>query len=152
MATNPNPRAIAKTPVLVELSLADGSNLIGNIFVHSQARLSDVLNDDRKFLPVQTIDGRLMAIAKTHITQVSLPAAEAAIYRGSDPYKVLGVQPGVSAEELKRAYHQLCMQNHPDRIRGFGLGAEYQELGTKNTARINEAYAHLLKTVASAAA
>ncbi len=138
-------RALPKSPILVEVSLTDGSIFHGNIFVHRQARLTDVLNDDRQFLPVQTTDGRYLAIAKSFIKQVTLTASEANAYKGNDPYKILGVEQGVSLEELKRAYHQLCLANHPDRIKGFGLSAEYQELGTRNTARINEAYSRLLK-------
>ncbi len=145
-------RALPKSPVLVEVLLTDGSTFHGNIFVHRQARLTDVLNDDRQFLPVQTADGRYLAIAKSYIKQVTLTASEAASYRGNDPYKILGVEEGISLEELKHAYHQLCLANHPDRIKGLGLSPDYQELGTKNTARINEAYAKLLKIIGSAAA
>jgi DnaJ-domain-containing protein 1 len=147
MSMNGTARALPKSPVLVEVALTDGSVFHGNIFVHRQARLTDVLNDDRQFLPVQTTDGKYLAIAKSFIRQVTLTSSESTAYKGTDPYKILGVQEGVSLEDLKRAYHQLCLANHPDRIRGFGLSPEYQELGTKNTARINEAYAKVLKSL-----
>lgn len=148
-----NPRVIAKTAVFVDICLDDGTTFSGNMFVQNQARLSDVLNDERKFLPVQMTDGKYLAISKTAIKHVTLPSVEtAAAYKGSDPYKVLGVKQGVSVEELKRAYHQLLMANHPDRIKGFGLSSDYQELGTKNTLRINEAYMSLLKTIVGTAA
>ncbi len=147
VSMNGQARILPKAAVAVEVSLTDGTTFFGNIFVHNQARLSDVLNDDRKFLPVQGMDGKFLAIAKSFIKQVTLAPADAGLYRGSDPYRVLGVEPGISVEELKRVYHQLCLTNHPDRIKGFGLGPEYQELGTRNTARINEAYSSLLKTM-----
>jgi DnaJ-domain-containing protein 1 len=141
-----NTRAVQKTAILVEISLADGSVILGKIFVSHQGRVSDVLNDDRAFLPVESSDGTTCAIAKTAIKQVSLPVAEtAAAYRGGNPYLVLGVREDVSPEDLKKVYHQLCLANHPDRIKGFGLGVEYQDLATRNMARINSAYAQITK-------
>ena len=142
-----NSRTLPKTTVGVEISLTDGSTLHGKLFVQHQGRLADVLNDDRSFLPVETMEGALLAVAKTAIKQVLLPTPDAGPYRGSNPCLILGVREGASLEELKAAYHQLCLVNHPDRIKGFGLGAEYQELGTKHMARINNAYAQLVKSV-----
>lgn len=138
-------RSIQKLAVLAEIWLADGSIICGNLFQSAQGRLSDVLNDDRQFLPVQTIEGNFVAIAKSAIHKVSLPTANPAPYRGSDPWQILGVREGASADELKQAYHQLVRAHHPDRIKGMGLASEYQEMATKNLARINDAYAELLK-------
>jgi DnaJ-domain-containing protein 1 len=143
-----NTRVVQKTAILVEITFDDGSVVLGKMFVPHQGRLTDVLNDDRAFLPVESSDGTTMALAKSAIRQVSLPVAETASYRGSNPYLVLGVREGVSPEDLKKAYHQLSMANHPDRIKGFGLGQEYQDLATRNMARINSAYAQILKTMA----
>ena len=33
----------------------------------------------------------------------------------STPHEVLGIQPGVSADEIKAAYRRACMRAHPDR-------------------------------------
>ena len=32
----------------------------------------------------------------------------------SDPYKVLGLNPGASKDEIKKAYRKLALENHPD--------------------------------------
>jgi DnaJ-domain-containing protein 1 len=146
---NSNSRTVHKTGVLADIHLTDGSVLRGKLFMPQQGRLSDVLNDDRMFLPIENMDGTPLALAKTSIKQVSLPGPDAAPYRGNDPYTILGVVKGVSLEKLKDAYHRLCLLNHPDRIRGLGLGADYQDLGTKNMTRINGAYAELLKIILS---
>ncbi|HXJ00649.1 MAG TPA: J domain-containing protein [Micropepsaceae bacterium] len=144
---NNNSRTLQKTAVMVEISLNDGSRLVGKLFVSPQGRLSDVLNDDRQFLPVEGTDGTMFVLAKSAIKQVTLPVAEIAAYRGSNPYLILGVQEGATLDELKKAYHHLCMANHPDRIKGLGLTSEFQELATKNMARINNAYAQALKAL-----
>ena len=141
---NSKTRTVQKTAIL-EFSLADGSTLHGKIFVPVQGRLTEVLNDERQFLPVENADGGVVALAKSAIKHVRLSEVEAAAYKGNDPYTILGVREGASDEELKRAYHQLCFVNHPDRIKGFGLSSEYQELANLNMARINTAYAQILK-------
>jgi DnaJ-domain-containing protein 1 len=48
-------------------------------------------------------------------------------------------------DELKQAYHQLVRAHHPDRIKGIGLATEYEDMATKNLARINDAYAEIVK-------
>ena len=50
-----------------------------------------------------------------------------------DPYKVLGVSPDASDEEIKRAYRRLAKQYHPDRNPG-------DENAAKMMQRINAAY------------
>jgi hypothetical protein len=145
--TNDN-RKIPKYGILAEISLNDGSIVCGNLFAPGQGRVTDLLNDDRKFLPVQTVEGKFVAIAKSAIQTVSLRSAQAEIYQGSDPWRILGVEQGISIEELKQQYRQLCRVHHPDRIRGLNLGPDYQELANRNMARINDAYVHLMKTMA----
>ena len=51
----------------------------------------------------------------------------------SDPYKVLGLSPGASDEEVKKAYRRLAKQYHPDRNPG-------DEAAAKKMQEINAAY------------
>ena len=53
-----------------------------------------------------------------------------------DYYQVLGISPGASAEEIKRAYHRAAFQCHPDR------NWESEE-ANEDMERINEAYSVL---------
>jgi curved DNA-binding protein CbpA len=53
-----------------------------------------------------------------------------------DYYEVLDIAPDASAEEIKRAYHRLAFQCHPDRNRKSEEAHEEMEM-------INEAYAVL---------
>ena len=50
-----------------------------------------------------------------------------------DPYKVLGVSPDASDEEIKRAYRRLAKQYHPDRNPGDAVAAQKMQ-------QINAAY------------
>ena len=50
-----------------------------------------------------------------------------------DPYKVLGVSPDASDEEIKKAYRRLAKEYHPDRNPGDPVAA-------KKMQQINEAY------------
>jgi DnaJ-class molecular chaperone len=143
-------RVVHKTPISVEITLTDGSVFRGMIFTTPKGRLIDVLNDERDFIPVGNAEGAVMAIAKTAIKQIALPAMEAPVYRGSDPYQILGVAENVSEAKLREAYHQLSLKNHPDRIRGFGLGSDFLELASQNMVRINNAYAHILRLIRKA--
>jgi len=144
-----NARAVTITAV--EIALFDGTSVAGKIFVPAQGRVSDVLNDERDFIPVECRSGAFVALAKKAIKHVMLPVGETANYRGSDPYRILGLMKGVSSEEVKKAYYRLCAMHHPDRIKGLGLGDEYEELATRNMVRINNAYALVLRDTAAAA-
>ena len=53
-----------------------------------------------------------------------------------DPYKVLGVSPNASDEEIKQAYRRLAKKYHPDLNPG---DAEAE----KNFKEVNEAYSIL---------
>ena len=142
-------RNAATRASLVEIVLADGNSLLGKIHVPVQGRISDTLNDDRLFIPVELADGSHVALAKKAIKKVTLPPATVQkSYQGTEPHRVLGVREGASPEEVKRAYHKLCNKNHPDRIRALDLGTDYEDLATQNMTRINAAYAQLMRGAA----
>jgi molecular chaperone DnaJ len=54
----------------------------------------------------------------------------------NDPYKVLGVRQGASAEEVKKAYHQLVKKYHPDRFQDPAA----KEMANEKLKDINQAY------------
>lgn len=60
-----------------------------------------------------------------------------------DPYAILGVKPGASAEEIHAAYREAAQKFHPDKV--SHLGEEFQALAQQKFVEIQEAYEVLKK-------
>ncbi|MDH4322262.1 MAG: TerB family tellurite resistance protein [Desulfobulbaceae bacterium] len=56
-------------------------------------------------------------------------------------YRVLGLSPGATAAEVKKAYRTLSMQYHPDKA--AHLGEEFRSAAEEKMKEINMAYQHL---------
>ena len=54
-----------------------------------------------------------------------------------DPYKVLGVDPSASDEEIKKAYRDLARKYHPDR---YTSNPDMAELANEKMKEVNTAY------------
>ena len=55
-------------------------------------------------------------------------------------YQLLGVDPGASDAEVKRAYRRLLSQHHPDKLVSKGLPEEMMKLAAQKTHEIRQAY------------
>lgn len=60
-----------------------------------------------------------------------------------DPYAVLGLLPGATADEVRQAWRRLAAENHPDRMAARGAPAEFVRIAEIKTAAINAAYAQI---------
>lgn len=60
------------------------------------------------------------------------------------PYAILGVRPGASADEVRRAYQTKVREYHPDRT--GNLPPELKELAEKRTKEITNAYNSLKRS------
>ena len=58
-----------------------------------------------------------------------------------DPYRILGVAPSASIEEIKHAYRELANKYHPDKLEH--LGEEFKTLAEKRFKEIQQAYQEL---------
>ncbi len=63
----------------------------------------------------------------------------------ADAYAVLGVEPGVSDDELRAAHRKLVLTYHPDKLASKGLPEEFMELANDRLAAINAAYETVTK-------
>jgi DnaJ like chaperone protein len=64
-----------------------------------------------------------------------------------DPFQVLGLCPGASAENVRLAYRELIKQYHPDRV--VNLAQEFQDLAHRKSIELRKAYEFLLKRAGS---
>ncbi len=62
----------------------------------------------------------------------------------SDAYKILGVAPGLSLEEYRKAWRELVQQYHPDKT--AHLGEELQKLAHEKTQILNRAFETVKKS------
>ena len=58
-----------------------------------------------------------------------------------DPYAVLGLLPGATLEESRKAWRKLAAENHPDMMSSRGAPAEFVRIAERKTASINAAFA-----------
>lgn len=54
-----------------------------------------------------------------------------------DAYKVLGLEPDATDDEVRKAYRKMVLENHPDRV--ANLGDDIKEAATRKLQEINEA-------------
>ncbi len=67
------------------------------------------------------------------------------VSNGRDPYKVLGVSPSDDFPTIRRRYHVLVSENHPDRLISRGVPKEFHAIANERMAALNDAYATIEK-------
>lgn len=59
---------------------------------------------------------------------------------GEQPYRVLGLERGVSFPQVRQRYRQLVAENHPDKLIARGVPEEFLAIANGRLAAINAAY------------
>jgi DnaJ like chaperone protein len=126
------------------------------IYADQVARL---LKDNRKLLQhvleglmhVAAADGILHPKEDTFLHDVAMrfgfAESEYRFFRArfvtdqTSPFDVLCLSPQASNEEIKAQYRKLVVDNHPDKLMGRGVPAEFVDIATRKVAAINAAYA-----------
>ena len=136
--------------VPVEITRDDGTIEKGKLVIAQSSKVVDVLNGALLFLEFETYEGKRTLIAKSSLKDVRPIAApgntglQARLRDGEfDPYRILGLEPGASWEEIKLAFHAEAKAYHPDRYANAELPKEVSDYLAVMVRRINAAYAAL---------
>jgi DnaJ-domain-containing protein 1 len=135
---------LSKIVIEVEVQLDDGSQFLGALSLGQGQRVSDLMNDERNFIPIQLPGGSVVIQRKSVIAKVAPLDQHVDQEKISDPYEILGVPRSVSDDELKQFYHSLCGENHPDKVQSSGLSPHFVEMANSRMIRINDAYQRIL--------
>lgn len=117
--------------------------LDGYLYARADQRLQDILNDERAFVPFESLTGECRTIAKSAI----LDAREVRKLgvSGEDPYAILGASRDASPEELKRAYLERLKSAHPDRLASLRLDPALIDAAKTLCQNLNNAYDRILR-------
>lgn len=135
---------LSKLEIEVQVQLDDGSEFLGTLSLSQGQRVSDLMNDERQFIPIQLPGGSVVIQRKSAIAKVAPLDQHIDQDKMSDPYDILGVSRNVTDEDLKQFYYALCSQNHPDRVQSSGLSSQFVEMANSRMIRINDAYQRIL--------
>lgn len=144
---------IAKKKAPVEIVCSDGAVLYGFLFISQQGRLSDTLNDSRRYLPFEDAFGDVAMLSKELILKTTplngaAKAGEPPAASGvTDPYKILGLRDEASPDDAMHARDALRARHGPDAILDLRLPDENMELARMHVARIDDAYDRIAKTL-----
>ncbi len=140
-------KKIDKWAVEVQLELDDGTRMLGSLFIMpQQQRVSDLLSDERQFLPFRGSDGLTYMLRKSRIASVvEVEQDKTDAEATADPYDILGVSRGISDDDLKRTYYTMCGEGHPDRVSSMDLPRDMIAMAHARTVRIIDAYNRIVK-------
>ncbi len=99
-----------------------------------------VARDIAAFLDITPYDLRTIEAKHTYQKQQYQTSSRDA---AAKHYATLGLEPGASKDEIKKAYRKLSMQYHPDKVRH--LGEEFRKIAEEKMKEINAANDYLSK-------
>ncbi len=102
--------------------------------------------DDKTFAPKTSRDRRAESEFFAEFSTESLFADGPATTAPTDPYEVLGLFPGASLAQVKKAHRKLAKRYHPDRFMSAPEPERYH--AEQKMILVNAAYAELLSRVA----
>ena len=127
-----------KVAIRLDRGNDEGEELV-YMFIAPDQRVTDVLNDERDFLPFERADGPVFAVAKRIIRCIT-PMETGRKVNENDPYALLGLTTAATDEQVHDSYERLVAAVHPDRVHSLGLPQDFLELATRRAAQLSDAY------------
>ena len=105
-----------------------------------------------RLVRVAMVDGRVNAVEEALLQEIGqafgLRRRECglilrkphAIESAVSPYAILGVKPEASEADIRRSYHQLMRENHPDNIQAQGGSQDAVLVASRQVAQLSAAY------------
>lgn len=138
--------------LLVQISTVNGESLRGCIEAGVTGKLIEFMNREASFFEFLGTDGQTIILSKSSVRSMALieqPRIDQLSRRARqdklDPYSILEIPRGASAEEVRSAYRQRVRLYHPDNLAGSQVPAEVLEYVTAMFRRLTEAYQELCK-------
>lgn len=140
-----------KNEVNVNLTLVGQPAFKAVVFLRLGERIIDLLNDDRRFIPVRNDTGEMLFLAKTSIVSLieqeraeekaeEAPHKEEPRKTNFDPYKVLRINPAASLDAIRSAYKERIKAVHPDTIAALDLDEDLSRAALLAAQKVNYAY------------
>jgi len=126
-----------------EIPVNDVARQVGQMLNHASKMqmlhyLFGIANADNEVhtLEISAIENiaQLMGVSQTDFDSIK----SMFIKQTDSAYKVLGIEPNATDDEVKRAYRKMAMENHPDKV--AYLGEDVQRAAKIKFQKINDAY------------
>lgn len=101
---------------------------------------------EREMVFLQTVAG-IMKVSEEHFEQIT---ARHVYSEGRDPYVVLGVSRKDDFPTIRKHYHSLVKEHHPDRLVARGLPSGFHVIANDRMARFNAAFAAIERELRAA--
>lgn len=145
-----NKPAISRTRCRVRIVSFNDMLTEGFVFLAYNQRLSDLLNDDRGFLPVETEDGEVKVVSKRAIMEVEIleqmDRRHASRYDDAVPllsanaFEVLGVPGNADDATIRLRYLELKETVNPERLGALSANKDLATAAEHLAKRYDAAY------------
>lgn len=147
----------------VRMTIAGREPLNAVVYVNLGQRLSDLLNDQRAFIPVRLENGDTMVVAKSQIVSIaeidsiadsnadgvikidSAAKTRPSNRKGFDAYAVLRVAPDAELDDIRKAYKERMKAVHPDTVASLGLDDDLARAALLAAQKVNYAYKKIMR-------